>query len=356
MKKSLLLVMSMLLMTFTAHAQDRLQVVASFSILADVAQNVAGATADVSTLIPPDADPHAYTPTPSDLAKVADADLMLVNGALLEAGLLKTIESALGDKTPVVVSSCVPILAFGAAHDHEATTAPDDPAAAPCAAHTAELDARGVVSPGYPTLGSLYAIACTGEEGDHDHEADHDHEEGCDPHVWFNPYNVELWTLFIRDTLSERDPANAAAYAANAAAYLIQLEALRQEAGDQIDTLPPDRRVLVTDHDALGYFAATYGFQIVGLVVPSVSTVAEPSAADTAALIDTIRAQGVPAIFAGVTVSPTLSQQVADEAGARFYTLYTESLSDAAGPAPTYLHFIRYNVTTIVDALSAAES
>ena len=85
--------------------------------------------------------------------------------------------------------------------------------------------------------------------------------------------------------------------------------------------------MLVTDHDALGYFAATYGFQIVGLVVPSVSTLAEPSAQEIAALIDTIRAQHVPAVFAGVTVSPTLSQQVADEAGAQFYTLYAESLS-----------------------------
>jgi zinc/manganese transport system substrate-binding protein len=356
LKKSLLLVLSMLLTlsVFSVHAQDRLQVVASFSILADVAQNVAGAAADVSTLIPPDADPHAYTPTPSDLAKVADADLMLVNGALLEAGLLETIESALGDKTPVVVSSCVPILPFGEAHDHEAASAPDNPAAARCAAHTTELDALGAVPPSYATLGSLYAVACTGDaEHEHEAEGDHEHEEGgCDPHVWFNPYNVELWTLQIRDTLSERDPANAATYAANAAAYLAQLEVLRQEATAQIDTLPPDKRVLVTDHDALGYFAATYGFQIVGLVVPSVSTVAEPSASQTAALIDTIRAQGVPAIFAGVTVSPTLSQQVADEAGAQFYTLYTESLSDAAGPAPTYLDFIRYNVGTIVDALN----
>lgn len=351
MKKSLVLFVLLIVVPVSAFAQDRLQVVASFSILADVAQNVAGDAADISTLIPPDADPHAYTPTPSDLAKVADADVMLINGALAEAGLLKTVESALGDKTPVVVSSCVEILPFGdAPADAEAA-----PAESPCDAPAAELAALGEQHPPYQTLGRLDWLHCDGgEDHAHEEEGDHEHEEGnCDPHVWFDPYNVELWTLSIRDTLSGLDPANAATYAANAAAYIAQLQALRGEVAAQIDTLPEERRVLVTDHDALGYFAAAYDFQIVGLVVPSVSTVAEPSAAQTAALIDTIRGQGVRAIFAGVTVSPTLSQQVADEAGAQFYTLYTESLSEAGGSAPTYLDFMRYNVTIIVNALSA---
>ena len=114
-----------------------------------------------------------------------------------------------------------------------------------------------------------------------------------------------------------------------------------------------DKRVLVTDHDALGYFADTYGFQIVGMVVPSVSTDAEPSAQQIAQLIDVIRAQHVPAIFAGVSVNPALSQQVADEAGAHFYTLYTESLTDSGGKAPTYIDLMNTDMQTIVASLSS---
>ncbi len=343
-RKLLLVVLLLVTVTIgTVQAQEnRLRVVVSFSVLADVAQNVAGDAADVTSLIPAGADPHAYSPAPNDLMAVADADVVLINGAEFEQGLLKTIESVLGDKTPVVASSCVEILPFGDAELPPASTPDDDPLAQRCADNVSELDARSIAPPAYPVapLGRLHTLACTsdGEEGN------------CDPHVWFNPYNVQLWTLFIRDTLSELDPANAGVYQQNAAEYIAQVEALKLEVSAQIAGLPEERRVLVTDHDALGYFAKTFGLRVVGLVVPSVSTVAEPSAAEIAQLIDTIRAQNVPAVFAGSTVSPALSQQVADESGAQFYTVYAEALTDG-GDAPTYLDFLRYDVTTIVDAL-----
>lgn len=373
----MLLLVALLLATSAVHAQDdRLRVIASFTILADVAQNVAGDAAEVSSLIPVDADPHAFTPAPSDLAAVTDADVVLVSGINLEAGLLEAIEGALGGKTPIVASSCVPVLPFGETDDHdhehedeahedepeehdhehehadEATAAPESDA---CAANAAELDAIGAVPPAYETLGRLESITCAGDEHDHDHEAEgeHEHEAGsCDPHVWFNPYNVQLWALTIRDTLSAADPANAATYAANATAYVQQLESLKSELDAALAPLPPQNRVLVTDHEALGYFASSYGFTVVGLVVPGVSTAAEPSAVQIAQLIDTIRTEGVPAVFAGVTVSPQLAEQVATDAGASFYTLYTESLSAPDGAAPTYLDFMRYNMQTIVAALS----
>lgn len=341
-KPILLVLLLSLLVAIGVQAQtSRLRVIASFSILADVARNVAGDAADVTSLIPAGADPHAYSPTPSDLAAVSDADLILINGAQFEQGLLKTIESVLGDKQPVVASTCVEILPFGDAQP--APPIPDEADASYCANHFNELAAFGAAYPFYSvaSLGHLFAIDCTaGESG----------EGNCDPHVWFNPYNVQLWALFIRDTLSELDPANAGVYQQNAGAYITQVESLKGEVSAQIASLPEDRRVLVTDHDALGYFASTFGFRVVGLVVPSVSTVAEASAQEIAQLIDTIRTQHVPAVFAGATVSPTLSQQVADEAGAQFYTLYAESLTDG-GDAPTYLDFLRYNVTTIVGAL-----
>jgi zinc/manganese transport system substrate-binding protein len=354
-RKLLPFLVLLLTVTSAAHAQsDRLHIVASFTILADVAQNIAGDDADVSSLIPVDADPHAFTPAPSDLAAVSDADLVLISGVNLEAGLLESIEGALNGKTPVIASTCVPILHFGdAATPTEAAPSADSATASKCAAHVSELDAISAAPPAYATLGELHAITCAGDD-EHEHtEGEEAHEEGnCDPHVWFNPYNVQLWALAIRDALSAADPANAATYAANAAAYLEQLESLKTELNEMLNPLPPERRVLVTDHEALGYFANTYGFSVVGLVVPGVSTAVEPSASEIAQLIDTIRAQGVPAIFAGVTVSPQLAQQVADDAGASFYTLYTESLSAPDGPAPTYLDFMRTNVQTIVTALS----
>ncbi|MBI1257771.1 MAG: hypothetical protein GC204_09905 [Chloroflexi bacterium] len=349
-RKSLLLVtLLMLTIGLAVHAQDsqRLKVVASFTILEDVVKNVAGDAADVDTLVPPDADPHEYTPTPSDLAKISDADVVFVNGALLEQGLLKTIESSA--KQVISASQCVEILPFGDVQPAPAAT-PDasDPTAQRCAANVAALATVNAIQPLYPVtpLGQLYAIDCVAGAGDSE-------DGNCDPHVWFNPYNVELWTLMIRDTLSDYDPANADTYKANAAAYLTQLETLRLALASELTKLPADQRVLVTDHDALGYFADTFGFQIVGMVVPSTSTDAEPSAQQIAGLIDTIRAQHVTAVFAGVSVNPALSQQVADEAGAHFYTLYTESLTDSSGAAPTYIDLMNTDMQTIVGALTS---
>lgn len=359
------------------QAQDRLQVVASTTIIADVAHQVAGDAADVVALMPPDADPHSYQPAPQDVVALAEADVVLINGANFEEGLMETIQNAGDEMNTVVVSQCVDILPFGLvgthAHDHDATSdgsdqastatpAPADTSSAiaeQCAAHHAALDAmytesvgdthdHGTVEP----LGMLYTLECS----EHDQEAEgeeHEHEVGsCDPHVWFDPHNVMLWTLMIRDTLSDLDPANADLYAANAAAYLDTLDALAQhDIPDLLADLPADQRILVTDHDALGYYANAYGFEIVGVVIPSSSTLAEASAGELAALIDSIKAEGVLAIFAGTTINPDLSQQVADEAGAAFYTLYTGSLSDSDGPAASYVDLLRYDTSTIVNAL-----
>ena len=343
-KKSLSLVVALLIAAISVHAQDaqRLKVVASFTILEDVVRNVAGDAADVDVLVPADTDPHAYTPTPSDLAKISDADVVFVNGALLEQGLLKTIESSA--KRIVPVSQCVAILPFGDSLPTPVPLASDPENMHRCAQNLGELETLGAVQPNYPIapLGQLYQLNCV---------AGGDGEGNCDPHVWFNPYNVELWTLYIRDSMIRLDPANGSSYKANAANYLAQVEQMSADVSTQASQLAPEKRVLVTDHDALGYFADTYGFQIIGMVVPSVSTDAEPSAQQIAALIDTIKTQHVTAVFAGVSVNPALSQQVADEAGAHFYTLYTESLTDDSGKAPTYLDLMRTNMQTIADSL-----
>lgn len=360
---ALLALLCGLLLTLTpVKAQDeRLQIVASFSILADVVSNVAGNAADVRSLMPAGADPHSFTPAPSDLAAVADADVVFVNGAGFEETLLEALENAASGVEPVVVSQCVEIIAFGehdheaeADHDHADDMLPEGEAADLCAAHAAEMaalhDAEMVDhAHGGEVLGRLYALDC----GAYAEEAGDEHDHGaCDPHVWQEPHNVMYWTMLIRDTLVALDPANAETYTANANAYIAQLDTLAHDfVRPTLENIPAERRVLITDHDTMGYLAAAYGFEVVGIVLPG-GTAAEPSASDMAALIDAIRAEGVPAVFVGTTVTQGLAQQIADEAGAAFYTLYTDSLSDESGAAPTYIDLIRYNVETITNALA----
>jgi ABC-type Zn uptake system ZnuABC Zn-binding protein ZnuA len=173
-----------------------------------------------------------------------------------------------------------------------------------------------------------------------------------DPHVWFDPANVKVWTGNIEKSLSALDPANAAAYQANAAAYTRQLDELDAYVRAQVALIPTERRKLVTDHEALGYFADRYGFQVVGAVIPSLSTSAEPSAGDLAALVEVIRAQGVPAIFIGTTTNPKLADLVARETGAQVLPLHTGETGAAGSEAETYLGMMRANVDTIVAGLT----
>ncbi len=147
------------------------------------------------------------------------------------------------------------------------------------------------------------------------------------------------------------DPAHAAEYAANADAYINELTALDAWIREQVAQIPEANRRLVTEHATFGYFAARYGFEQVGAIIPSLSTGSSPSAQELAKLEDTIRASGVKAIFVGSTVSPDLSRRVADDTGVQLVPLFTDSLSAAGGGADSYLAFMRYNVTAIVEAL-----
>lgn len=336
------------------QAQDRLQVVASTSILADIAASVAGEAAEVVSLMPPGADPHSYTPSPQDLVRLAQADLILIVGANLEESLLETIRGAAPDLAPVTVSTCVDILPFGEFPEtgelEEYLLSGDvGTFAGQCAAHQEELASIGLLPP--PTegrLGPLYQLDCGGEE-----QAGDEHAHGrCDPHVWTDPYNAMLWALMIRDALSERDPANAAVYAATATAIIDTLQTLvREEIAPMLATIPEGNRLLVTNHLTFNYYASAFGLKVLGTVIPGASTLAEPSAADIARLISDIRATGVPAVFTETIANPTLAEQIARETGVRFYTLYTGSLSEPGGPAATYPEYLRYNTRVITAAL-----
>jgi ABC-type Zn uptake system ZnuABC Zn-binding protein ZnuA len=272
-----------------APVPAELSVLASTEIIGDVAAVIARGHVRIRVIIPQGTDPHAFEPSPQDAALLEQADLIFVNGLNLEEPLVPLLESA-GSR---MVS----------------------------------------VSEGIVTL----------EREEHDQE-----EGGADPHVWTNPLNVKIWADNIAEALSELDPDHAADYAANAAAYKAELDELDGWAQDQIGQIPSEERVLVTDHEALAYFADRYGFEIVGALIPGFSTVSEPSAGELADLEGTIGEFDVKAIFVGVSLNPSFAEQVAADTGIQLVPLYTESLG---GLAPTYLDLIRYDVNAIVEAL-----
>lgn len=275
-----------------------LRVLAVETFLADMAQNVAGDRLQVRSLLPIGADPHGFEPTPADLAKVAGCDLLIVNGAGFEGFLDQLVQNAGGEFRVVVAS--------------------------------ARLASR-IPRPG---------------------EASAEERAQGDPHFWLDPNKVITYVENIRDGLSQADPGGAATYARNAAAYVSQLQELDRWIAGQVQQIPPERRLLVTNHESLGYFADRYGFRIVGTIVPSVSSGASPSAQQLANLVERIRATGAPAIFLETGTNPQMAEQVAREAGVAVVSgLYTHSVSPPGGQAPTYIEMLRYDTRAIVEAL-----
>jgi len=361
---------ALLLISVSSAAQpEKLRIVASFSLLADVIRNVTLDAADVSTLIPLGADPHSFEPSARDLAALAEADLIFVAGAGFEESLLQTITAAASGVAIFEASTCVSMRPYGGLTEAVPHVDPGDRGHFDAAnldldalcdgydAYIADLDAlkSGMGFPSAasaPTLslGRLYEADCSGGAEEVDDEHSH---QTCDPHVWTSPRNVYYWTLYIRDVLTAVDPANADLYAAYEEEYLYAIDdLLRLELEPLLDAVPPDRRVLLTNHETLGYFAESYGFDVLGFVLPGGSALAESSASDLAALVDLVQQVDLPAIFTENTLSARVAEQVAAETGVRFYTLYTDSLSEQGGDAPTYLDFITYNFTTIAAALS----
>jgi ABC-type Zn uptake system ZnuABC Zn-binding protein ZnuA len=276
--------------------EHKLRIVATTSIVGDVVQQIAGESVSLTILLPVGVDPHSFQPTPQDIAKINAADLVFMNGAGLEEFMHPLIESASPPAQIVSVSEGITLLKMQA--------------------------------------------------GDHS-----EHQEEGDPHLWFDPNNVITWTHNIEKALIEADPDHATQYRAHAESYRLALIELDRWVQEQVAQVAPGNRRLVTDHLTLGYFAARYGFEQAGAVIPSYSTLAEPTAQELAALEDVIRRLGVKAVLVGESFNPTLAQRVAEDTGVRLVTFYHGSLSAADGPASNYLDYIRYNVTAIVEAL-----
>jgi len=266
-------------------------VLASTTFLTDITRNIAGDRLKVESLLPIGADPHSYQPTPQDVAKIEQSKLLIINGAEYEHFLESLLENAGGERNIIEASSGLRL------------------------------------------------------------RTDAESEQGVDPHLWLDPNNVIIYVENIREGLTHFDPDGAAIYQSNADAYVAKLEALDAWIDEQVSQIPPERRLLVTNHEALGYFAERYGFTVIGAVVPSVSSDASTSAGQMAELIEQIKSSGTPAIFLDEVENPALAEQIADETGVKVVAdLHLESLTDGP-PAATYIDMMKHNVTQIMNAL-----
>ncbi len=287
--------------------QNSLQVVVVESFLADIVHNIAGERLEVETLMPSGLDPHSFEPTPKDVAKISDSDILFINGAGLEEWLEDIIENLPEDQLIITAS--------------------------------AGLESRIEAEEGH-------------EEGEVVEEVDeHDHEYY--PHFWLNPLLVVKYVENIRDGLIRIDPEGSALYTANAENYIQQLIELDQYIEEEITQIPVDRRLIVTNHESFGYFADRYGFTIVGTILKSVSSGASPSALQMAELVDQMRSSGASAIFMETGSNPELAEQLSNETGIKVvYDLYTHSISEEGGNAPNYIELMKYNVEQIINALA----
>jgi zinc/manganese transport system substrate-binding protein len=310
-----------------ASAADKVKAVASFSILGDMVREVGGDRVEVVNLVGPDGDAHVFSPTPADAKTLASAEIFFVNGLGFE-GWMERLEKSSGFKgKTVVVSQGVKPLTMQEEEDHHHGEAKGD--------HGHNGHAK--------------------EDQDHEeHTAadDHDEHDVTDPHAWQDLENGKVYVANIRDGLIAADPDGKVVYEANAAKYLGAIDKSEKAVKQAIATLPPERRKIITSHDAFAYFAAAYGLEIVA--PEGVSTESEASAQEVAKIIRQIKEEKIPAVFLENVTDRRLLDQIARETGAKTGgTLYSDALSGSDGPAPTYLDMFRHNVRALTAALSS---
>ena len=271
-----------------------LTVVATTTQLQDFARNVGGSRVNVVGLLQPNVDPHEYEPTPGDVVAVSKAKVVVKQGVGLDDWLDKVIANAGGHALVVTAARGVKVAAGDSA------------------------------------------------------------EPKGDPHIWFDPRNAIVMTDNIAAGLERADPSGASVYRANAARYVASLRALDRRLARRIATVPRPERKLVTNHDAFGYFARRYGITVVGAVIPSLSTAAEPSARQLVELVKTIQREHVKVIFAESSVNPKLERAIAQESGAKVEaTLYGDTLGPPGSPGATYAGAMSYDMNQMIAGFTA---
>ncbi|MFZ5448646.1 MAG: metal ABC transporter substrate-binding protein [Thermodesulfobacteriota bacterium] len=288
-----------------AWADNKIKVIASFSILGDMVKNVGGDRVEVITLVGPNGDAHVFEPTPADAKAVSLAGLVVVNGLGLEGWMDRLIKTS-GYKGPVVVAS------------------------------------QGI---------KPREMA---EEEEHEHKPgakhEHKHEHKIDPHAWQSLANGQIYAANIAKALSAVDPASASIYQANADRYKIQLAELDKWVKTEFAGIPQQKRRMITSHDAFGYLGTAYGITIISPM--GVSTESEPSAGGVAKLIKQIRKEKITAVFIENVSDPRLVERIGKESGVALGgELYSDALSKPDGPAPTYIDMFKNNVPKIIAAM-----
>jgi len=270
------------------RAQERLKIVASFSILGDFVRNVGGDRVSVTTLVGPDSDAHVYSPTPADAKKIADARLIVINGLGFEGWLPRLVKSAGSKATVVTATSGIAPLKLGS---------------------------------------------------------------DADPHAWQSVANARIYVGNIRDALVAADPASAQGFRDNAEAYLAKLDALDREVREALAKIPPSRRKLITNHDAFGYFATAYGLEFIAPVgvstesEPSARDIAGIITQIKAAMIPAVFLENV----SDPRLIRRISAETGAKVGG---TLYSDSLTAEKGDAPTYIDMVRHNIKALTSALA----
>jgi zinc/manganese transport system substrate-binding protein len=274
-----------------AVAQEKMPVIATFSILGDLVKNVGGDRIEVETLVGPNSDTHVYEPTPADAKKVAAAKVVFINGLGFEGWITRLVKAS-GTK----------------------------------------------------------AITVTAANGIKTRKMEDEGHEVTDPHAWQSVANAKVYVANIRDGLIAADPAGKSAYQANAGAYLAKLDALETEVKNTIAKIPADRRRIITSHDAFGYFGAAYGIEF--LAPEGVSTEGAVSAKDVARIITQIKKQKIPAVFMENITDPRMMTQIAKESGSKIGgSLFSDALSDEKGPASSYIDMMHNNIRQLSTAL-----
>ena len=271
-----------------ARAQDRLNVVASFSILGDFVRNVGGERVSVTTLVGPDSDVHVYAPAPADAKKIADARLVIVNGLGLEGWLPRLLQAS-GGKAPIVV-------------------------------------ATGGIAP--LKLGS-----------------------DADPHAWQSAVNAKIYVANIRDALVAADPADAGTFRKNAQAYLLRLDALDREVREAVALIPKARRKVISTHDAFGYFASAYGIEFIAPQgVSTESEASARDIARIITQIKTSKIPAV--FLENVSDDRLIRRISAETGASVGGTLFSDGLTGEKGDAPTYIDMVRHNIKALTGALA----
>jgi zinc/manganese transport system substrate-binding protein len=300
-----------------ASAAEKVKAVATFSILGDMVREVGGERVEVATLVGPNGDAHVFTPTPADAKTLASAQIFFVNGLGFE-GWMERLEKSSGFKGKTVVAS---------------------EGVKPLTMHKEEGHHHG-------------DSADEHEHEEHAQDGHGDEHEGTDPHAWQDLANGKIYVANIRDGLIAADPQGRSVYEANAAKYLEAIAKEEDAVKQAIGSLPPERRKIITSHDAFGYFGNVYGLEIIA--PEGVSTESEASAQDVAKIIRQIQEEKISAVFLENVTDHRLLDQIARETGAKIGgTLYSDALSGPDGPAATYLDMFRHNVGTLSAALSS---